>query len=263
MTYLPDFAPFLLFFLLITFMGAWDGLARRHVRFTLQLQGIDLHIRGLPAIVIGLLCAGALFVVLGFGSNQIRLVSQACDSDWGCIAQTILVPLFFDGWGSVTVVITLLCLNLWTLSIREMQGPFQILPVAPGVVFNEGDIVHQVQERLRKAKLDPVSSDIIVRTVCEIRRRGRIVGLYKTRDLGLLLPNIAGRCCACWAAWILTHSLRGPLGSGASLFARLWTTYATLGSVGSTPISGIASEKRRQVRMLKNLRCRKPIGDVD
>jgi hypothetical protein len=189
MTYDPLLVQFSLFFGLLTFMGAWDGLVRRHVRFTSQVRSIDLHIRGLPAIVIGLVCAGALYLVLGFGLDQFGLVSQACASDVGCVAQTFLVSLFFTGWGSVIAVTTLLYFIFWALSIREMQGPYQILPVAPGVVFNEGDIVHRVQERLRKAKLDPVSSDTIVRAVCEIRRGGGSFGLYKTRDLGTSTPQ--------------------------------------------------------------------------
>jgi hypothetical protein len=184
MTYDPLLVQFSLFAVLLTFMGAWDGLVRRHVRFTSQFRNIDLHIMGVPGIAIGLLSAGALYVVLKLGITEFGLVSQKCDGDLGCVAQTILVSLFFDGWGSVIVVIALLYFILWALSIREMQGPYLILPLAPGIVFNEGDIVHRAQERLRKAKLDPVSSDAIVRAVCEIRRRGGSYGLYKTRDLG-------------------------------------------------------------------------------
>jgi hypothetical protein len=183
MTVMPHFASFLLFSVLLTFMGAWDGLVRRHVRLSARFRFGDLHIRGIPAVVIGILSAGALYIMLKVGITELGLVSQACD-DLGCVVQTTLVSLFFDGWGTVFALLMLGYFILWTLSIREMQGPYQIFPVAPGVGFDECVIVRRIQERLRKAKLEPVSSDIIVRTVCEIRWRGGTFGLYKTRDLG-------------------------------------------------------------------------------
>jgi hypothetical protein len=113
MTFIPSFAPDLLIFVLITFMGAWDGLVRRHVRFTLQVRSTDLHLRGLPAIAIGLLSAGAFYVIIGVGSNQLRLVSQECAGDWGCVAHVTLDSLFFSGGGSLLALLVLVVFILW------------------------------------------------------------------------------------------------------------------------------------------------------
>jgi hypothetical protein len=89
----------------------------------------------------------------------------------GCIAQTIFADLISDGWGAVFSVLIILYFISWTLSIRERQGPYEIAPLAPGLMFDERQIVRRVQERLRIAQLDPVLHDTIVRSETEIRRR--------------------------------------------------------------------------------------------
>jgi hypothetical protein len=88
MTYDPLLVQFSLVAVLLTFVGAWDGLVRRHVRLTARARFGDLHIRGIPAIVIGLLSAGALYIMLKVGVSELGLVSQTCAGDVGCATQT-------------------------------------------------------------------------------------------------------------------------------------------------------------------------------
>jgi hypothetical protein len=66
---MPAFAPVALFLLLATFMVSWDGLVRRHVRFT--ALSTDLHLRDIPAVSVGLV--SLLLLVLSCATTAQRL----------------------------------------------------------------------------------------------------------------------------------------------------------------------------------------------
>jgi hypothetical protein len=166
-------------------MGSWDGLVRRHVRFTFRVLSIDIHLRGIPAVCVGLVSLGLLILTCQVAAQQLGFVSQTCDGDWGCIATTTLHSFTEDIWTTLIVLGAVVYFALWVAGIGEMQGPFLIVPLAPGVVFNEADIVRRVQTLLQSEGLDPVPSDTIVRAVSEIRARGGALGLYRTRNLGV------------------------------------------------------------------------------
>jgi hypothetical protein len=180
--FVPAFVPFFLIFCLLTFMGVWDGLIRRHVRFTYRLLSTDLHLRGVPAIIVGLISLVVLLFLIRLASQQFRLAAQACGGDWNCLAWTLLTPLI-SNWVTVFVVLLFLIGFIgWALSIRDMQGPYLIYPAAPGVLFSEREIVKRVQHGIGIAGLAPISSDTIVRAASEIRWRAVMVGLYRARE---------------------------------------------------------------------------------
>jgi hypothetical protein len=118
-------------------------------------------------------------------AQQLGIVWQLCDGDWGCVATSTLRSLTEDVVTILLVLGLLIYFGLWAWGVRDMQGPYIIMPLAPGVVFNEADIVRRVQSHLAQEGQDGIPSDTIVRAVSEIRTRGGAVGLYKTQHLGM------------------------------------------------------------------------------
>jgi hypothetical protein len=182
---MPAFAPIALFLLLATCMVSWDGLVRRHARFAFRALSTDVHLRGIPAVSVGLVSLLLLVLSCAMTAQQLSMVSQLCDGGWGCVAASTLRSLTEDVVTILLVLGLLVYFGLWALGMREMQGPYIIMPLAPGVVFNEADIVRRVQAHLAQEGLDGIPSDTIVRAVSEIRARGGAVGLYKTQHLGM------------------------------------------------------------------------------
>jgi len=182
--FLPAFAPIVLVCVLATFMVSWDGFVRRHVRFTFRALATDFHLRGMPAVGVGLVSLLLLVLSCRMAIEQLAMVSQVCHGDVGCVATTTLRSLTEDVLTILLVLGLLVYFGLWVGGMREMQGPYIVMPLAPGVVFNEADIVHRVQAHVERDGVGLVPSDTIVRAVSEIRVRGGPLGLYRTQNLG-------------------------------------------------------------------------------
>jgi hypothetical protein len=186
---IPLFGPVVIFLFLTSFMVTWDGLVRRHVRFTFRILSTDFHLRGIPAVAVGLVGLAVLLLTCRFAVQQLSVLSQTCGSDVGCVADLTLLTFNADWWMLIFILGVLAYFSLWMLSIRDAQGPYLVLPLAPGVVFNEGEIVRRAQARLASEGLPSVQSDTIVRAASEIRWTGAPLGLYKTRNLGVTSPE--------------------------------------------------------------------------
>jgi len=120
---MPAFAPIALFLLLATFMVSWDGLVRRHVRFTFRALSTDFHLCGVPAASIGLASLLVFVLSCGMTAQQLGIVSQHCGGDWGCVATTTLHSLTDDVVTILLVLGLLVYFGLWAWGIREMEGP--------------------------------------------------------------------------------------------------------------------------------------------
>src|SRR5579859_1083924 len=80
-------------FAAIGIMGAWDGLVRRRIRIRRGIWYAPLNLRGLPAILVGILCLFLLLLLFRLAVPAGRATVVGCD-DPLCAVSRIVVPPF-------------------------------------------------------------------------------------------------------------------------------------------------------------------------
>jgi hypothetical protein len=159
---------FIAFFLIgVTF--AWDGLVRRHIRFTYLALRSDWHVRGWQAICLGALSAGAAVLCAWGLQDVLSELFVPCQGSGVCMARTVLTLPVSSWAGAVVFVAGLYQILTWSVGAFEMDGPFERVFWAPGVIYREKTIVRRVSQRLAEAGAPPLSSDDIVRASVIVR----------------------------------------------------------------------------------------------
>lgn len=178
---LGDIACVLFILFLLSVVLIWDGLVRRHLRFTFFATRTDAHIRGWRAVVIGVLgsCL-AIGAIIG-GVRLIDQINANCQQASACVATTLLlaplasIPIAFLVIGSLILFLG------WIWGALDMDGPYQRKILAPGVARSEKELVRRVTRHLHEQGLAPLPSDIIVRMATYTRHD---MGMFGLRSMG-------------------------------------------------------------------------------
>ncbi len=173
--------------LLALFLGgivfAWDGLARRHVRLTRDLINLQVDIRGVPAILPGILGVGLLLFAGTTSVVQLWVIARQCDGSAVCLWHSLVVPPF-TSWSSVLVLVMVVAaFALWARGASNLSGPYRWRWLAPGVCEDEGVLVERVRADLDAAHLAPVDTDVMTRAITWVRRNVGLTTL-KVRSTG-------------------------------------------------------------------------------
>ena len=148
------------------FMGAWDGLVRRHIRVRVatKLPGLSLSVAGPLAMLMGSVCALFLFALVRVAAPPISATVMGCP-DPGCALGRLFGPLFTNLTYVIILVAVAATFVPWLWGIRDMEGPFRTQLLAPGVWFRERECVTRAQQRLRAAGQPPVDVNAILKLV--------------------------------------------------------------------------------------------------
>lgn len=147
---------------IISIMGIWDGLVRRHIRLSYDALELFILLRGIAAILVGLLSAACLLFVIQVEIIGAQKPVAACPSFFCIVQETILV--LFTTWQSIFVV--LLCsfvFGYWLWGAFDLKGPYRRQMLAPGVWYKEKVVVEQVHQQLLTHRLSPMSDEYIIR----------------------------------------------------------------------------------------------------
>ena len=162
MSHATAMATLILMMLTLGIMGAWDGIVRRHIRFSLDVYEINVIFGGVRAVLVGMVCALIAALALKLGVQGIEHISIACHNEPTCILQHTVLPLLLD-WRSALVVLTVCVLFFpWLSGALNMQGPFRQRLLAWGVWYREQDLVPLVTKRLQEAELPQIPLDTLI-----------------------------------------------------------------------------------------------------
>jgi hypothetical protein len=171
----------LIAFFLISVTFAWDGLVRRHIRFTYLALRSDWHLRGWMAIAFGVISAGVAVLCAWGAGDVLGELFVPCRGSGACMAQTV-ITLPVSSWaGAIAFALGLYHFLSWSVGAFEMDGPYARTFWAPGVIYREKTIVRRVSQRLAEAGAPPLSSDDIVRASVIVQFSMGIGGLAVRR----------------------------------------------------------------------------------
>jgi hypothetical protein len=146
----------------IGIMGMWDGLVRRHIRLSMEARGLFIFLRGIAAILVGIVSTLPLYFAAGLEAEHVDAVRATCSS-FSCVFRQTVLVLFL--WPYVLgTLLFLIVFLLWLRGALELQGPFRRRMFAPGVWYEEKALVELVRKRLEEAQLPLVDDNVIIRT---------------------------------------------------------------------------------------------------
>lgn len=156
-----DIAVFTMF-AAISFMGAWDGLLRHHIRIRVSEQyPFSLTLTGAPAFSVGGVCLLFLLIISRMASGAIPALVAGCETPICALGRMLLPP--FTNWLAVlTLIIVLAVLIPWARGMFDGDGPFRTRMLAPGVWYRERDIVTLIQTSAHEHKYDEVDIELIL-----------------------------------------------------------------------------------------------------
>lgn len=157
-------------FITITFMGAWDGLVRHHIRVRPGEWLPHLTLRRLSAVVVGACCLVLLLFIGDLARRAIPPTVEGC-GDLYCVYVRILVPPFTNVLDAFVIVLFLGIFIGWLFDIGDREGPFRTRLLAWGVWYREREIVERVRLALREKHKPPVDVDAVLATSDAILRR--------------------------------------------------------------------------------------------
>ncbi len=134
-------------FAVYAFMGAWDGLVRRHIRLRPGLQTKSLLIRGPLAVFVGILCVLLLVILYRLASIGMPALTRGCASSLCVFERSVVLP--FTTLPSLLVLALVTALFIpWLRGMFDLDGPFRTLMLAPGVWYRERELIPLVRQRL-------------------------------------------------------------------------------------------------------------------
>ena len=148
-------------FTAIGIMGAWDGLVRRRIRIRRGIWYAPLNLRGLPAILVGILCLFLLLLLFRLAVPAVRATVTGCN-DPLCAVSRVVVPPFTNPIAAIVIVTSVFVFAMWLAGIKDHDGPFRSYLLAPGVWYHEREVVALVQQREQKAHKTSVEVDTIL-----------------------------------------------------------------------------------------------------
>jgi hypothetical protein len=160
----------------------WDGLVRRHIRLTYDLAGWQVNIRRVPAVLLGGLGAVVGIIDGQVIIQQLSLMAGRCRGTFPCMAQQALSPLISSWQVVVAMILELGVFAIWLMGAFELHGPYRRRLIAPGVWFNEKDLVDAVARDLREARMPSVDDDMVLLMGSEIRQLIGLRGLSALKN---------------------------------------------------------------------------------
>ena len=153
---------FVFMFGIISLMGTWDGLVRRHIRLSYDVMDMFILLRGLPAFLVGLLSAACLLFMCDLEVTATQTRVAGCPSFACVLQQTVLI--LFTTWQSIFVLLLVIAFFLyWLWGAFDLKGPYRRQMLAPGVCYKEKEVVEQVTQQLKSHHLPPLSDEQIIR----------------------------------------------------------------------------------------------------
>lgn len=143
------------------FMGAWDGLVRRHIRVRLNEQFAPLLIEGPMAFVIGLLSLLFLFLLCAFTASGLPVLLADCQTPVCALERIVFLP-FTTGFSLFLMALTAGLFLPWLHGMFDLDGPFRTRMLAPGVWYREREVVTLARQALERQKQPAVDTRVIL-----------------------------------------------------------------------------------------------------
>ena len=157
----PSINAVLALFGAYTFMGAWDGLVRHHIRIRPNEQFLSLLIEGPMAFLLGMLCLLFFLILCTFVAWGMPGLLAGCQTPVCALERIVLPP--FTSWLSLFVVALAAGLFLpWARGMFDLDGPFRTRMLAPGAWYREREVVTLARQALERQKQPAVDTRVIL-----------------------------------------------------------------------------------------------------
>jgi hypothetical protein len=147
---------------IIGIMGTWDGLIRRHIRLSFDPLGMFIILRGVPAVLVGLVSAVLLLFVARLEMIEVQDVQASCAS-LTCILQHTVFDLFASLQSLFVLLLFSFVFVYWLWGAFDLNGPYRRQMLALGVWYEEKEAIRQVRQQLQDHHLPPRSDEHIIR----------------------------------------------------------------------------------------------------
>lgn len=148
-------------FAVYAFMGAWDGLVRRHIRLRPGLQTKSLLIQGPLAVIVGIFCVLLLVFLYRLASIGMPALTRGCASSLCLFERNVVLP--FTTLPSLLVLALVAALFIpWLRGMFDFDGPFRTLMLAPGVWYREREAFTLARTALDLEGKAPVPANVIL-----------------------------------------------------------------------------------------------------
>lgn len=165
-------------FLVITAMGAWDGLVRRNVRTDIDVIQLHIHVRKVPAMIIGAASLVVFVALIKLSFAHVLAVLSGCGRSLPCSAGQVLYPLISSWQTALCVAVAAVLLGQWLCGVRNIHGPYRRHLLAPGVWDSEEELLALIESSLNEHHLPPVGQDTLLDVASWVRQ---ILMVFKGR----------------------------------------------------------------------------------